>query len=284
MQSEKKLYAFINEELTPLEEAFLHVSDLSIQRGYGIFDFLKFNGNQPLFINNYLDRFYNSAKLMELPLNYSREALKSMATTLALHNGLEQSGMKLILTGGYSEDGYNPGPPNLIILQKPLILPDQAKVRKGIKVITSEYAREMANAKTINYTMGIRLINLIKEKSAEDVLYHRKGEVLEFPRCNFFLVKQDDTVVTPASGVLAGITRMNVLELAGKKYKVIEETVTLSDIAQAKEAFLTSTTKRILPIVQIDDSVIGDGKPGSITLALLDDLINLEKQYLAANP
>lgn len=273
-------YAYIHEEIVPLSQAFLHISDLSVQRGYGIFDYFKLQGNQPLFLENYLDRFYESANLMELKFNVPRETIRSVIAELAKLNGMEQSGMKMILTGGYSENGYDPGTPNLLIFQQPLILPDQAKVSKGIKIITYEHARDLARAKTINYTTGIRLIKQIRENEADDVLYHLNGEVLEFPRCNFFLVKQDGTVVTPEKGVLKGITRKNVLYLAGKKYKAETGRVTLSDIMQAKEAFLTSTTKRILPIVQVDEHVIGDGKPGPVTLGLLEDLKVLEEEYL----
>ena len=126
--------------------------------------------------------------------------------------------------------------------------------------------------------MGIRLIKQIKAHDADDVLYHHQGVVTEFPRANFFLVKHDNTVVTPATNVLAGITRRNILELPEPPYPVTAGTVTLDDIYQAKEAFLTSTTKRVLPVVQIDDVVLGTGKPGPVTLALLQALLQVEEQ------
>ncbi len=91
------------------------------------------------------------------------------------------------------------------------------------------------------------------------------------------MVKKDGTVITPKDRVLHGITRKNILNLASKRYPTEEGTITLDDILQAKEAFLTSTTKRIVPIVQINNSLISDGKPGSVSLSLLDDLIALEK-------
>ena len=274
------LYAFVNHQLEPYHQANLHVSDLAIQRGYGVFDFLKMKGTQALFMDDYLDRFFRSARLMELEVPLSRESLKEKVAELASRNNMEESGIKMILTGGYSENGFDPVEPNLLIIQQPLTMPAESKISQGIRIITHEHAREMAQAKTINYTTGIRLIKQIKSQGAEEVLYHFNGEALEFPRCNFFLVKQDDTVITPARGVLEGITRKNVLALAAKKYKAEAGIVTLADIAQAKEAFLTSTTKRILPIVQVDDKIIGDGKPGPVTKALLQDLVELEAQHL----
>ncbi|ALI97746.1 aminotransferase class IV [Rufibacter tibetensis] len=282
MLSNHKLYAYLHEEILPLESAYLHVSDLAIQRGYGIFDFFKTHHGQPLFLEDYLNRFYASALLMGLEVPLSEEELVATITGLIQMNGLSESGVKMLLTGGYSENGYNPGPPNLIMMEQPLTLPSEAQVATGIKVITHEYVRELAAAKTINYIVGIKLIQQVKAKGADDVLYHQKGVVSEFPRSNFFLVKEDNTILTPAHEILKGITRKNVLELAGKKYRVEEGTVTLDDIAQAKEAFMTSTTKRVLPIVEVDGNPIGDGKPGTVSLDLLQDLIALEEAQITA--
>jgi branched-subunit amino acid aminotransferase/4-amino-4-deoxychorismate lyase len=277
VSSDKRLYAFVRQQLVPLDQAFLHVSDLSIQRGYGVFEFFRVHGAHPLFLDEYLARFYNSAALMHLAVPLNQEALRGALYNLIEKNDLGLSGIKIILTGGYSENGYNLGEPNLLMLQQPLSLPGQAMIEKGLKIITHAYVREVPPAKTINYSIGIRLLNQIRAAGADDVLYHQGGVVSELPRCNFFIVKQDNTVVTPALDVLPGITRGHVLELAGNKYKAKEGTVTLNDIVQAKEAFLTSTTKRILPVVQVDDALINGGKPGAVTLSLLQDLVALEE-------
>ncbi|MGV3585860.1 MAG: aminotransferase class IV [Adhaeribacter sp.] len=278
LPTNKELFAFVNSQIVPLSEAYLHISDLAIQRGYGIFDFLKVNNGHAYFLDDYLERFKHSAAQMQLNIPLGPEALKTVIRELIEKNNLIESGVKMILTGGYSADGYQPGTPNLIITQQPFSLPTQAQYNTGIKIITHEYVRELPTAKTINYNMGIRLIQKVKDSHAEDVLYHQNGVVSEFPRCNFFIVKQDNTVVTPLENVLLGVTRKNVLHLAQEKYKIAEKPVTLTDIFEAKEAFLTSTTKRVLPIVQVDDKIIGDGKPGAVTLSLLADLIALEEK------
>ncbi len=271
------MYTYLNNEIVSAEKAILHVRDLSIQRGYGIFDFFKIQDGHPFFLNNYLNRFYNSADVMRLPVQQTPDELKSIIYQLIEKNNIAASGIKMILTGGYSEDGYEPAAPNLVITQQRLTLPGTDLIEKGVKIITHDYVRDLASAKTINYSMGIWLINKIKEQGAYDVLYHQKNIVSEFPRCNFFMVKKDGTVITPKDRVLHGITRKNILNLASKRYPTEEGTITLDDILQAKEAFLTSTTKRIVPIVQINNSLISDGKPGSVSLSLLDDLIALEK-------
>jgi branched-chain amino acid aminotransferase len=280
VQSNKNnLFAFLHGQLVPLPQASLHVSDLSIQRGYGIFDFFRVQQNQVLFLDDYLNRFFQSADLMHLPVPHSAEELKANIYKLIQQNNLPASGIKMILTGGYSEDGYVPAAPNLLMVEQPLVLPGPEKVATGIKIITHDYAREIPLAKTINYSMGIRLINQIREQQAADVLYCRNGLVTELPRSNFFIVQQDDALITSGE-VLAGITRKNVLALAGSKYRVEIRDVTLEEVLGAKEAFITSTTKRIMPVVQINQTVIGTGKPGLVTLALLKELLALEELEL----
>ncbi|WP_187264104.1 aminotransferase class IV [Pontibacter beigongshangensis] len=278
----EKLYAFIHQHFVPLAEASLHVSDLAIQRGYGVFDYCWVQNGLPLFLDDYLDRFFRSAELMLLPVPLSRPALREKVLELIRLNNLPLSGVKLLLTGGYSEDGYEPGVPNLALIEQPVDYPEQEYVERGIRIITHAYQRELPAAKTINYNMGIRLLAKIRAKGAQDVLYHQGGVVTEFPRCNFFIVKQDNTLVTPGQDVLAGITRKNVLALAASSYAAAEGVVTLEDIQQAKEAFQTSTTKRIVPIVQIDGTMIGDGKPGAVTLDLLQQLVALEQRHFSS--
>lgn len=280
MSTEKKLYAYVRQEIVPFEQAHLHVSDLAIQRGYGVFDYFRISEGRPLFLEEYLSRFYASARLMHLPLPFSDGELKETIYKLMELNGLAVSGMKMILTGGYSDSGYDIVSPNLLLIQQPITLPAQALQERGVKLITQEYVREFPEVKTINYAMGIRLLQKIREQGADDVLYHHQGVVSELPRCNFFLVRQDGTVVTPAHDMLHGITRKHVLELATKRYPAVEATVTLDDIRQASEAFLTSTTRRILPVVQVDDMVIGAGKPGAVTRQLLEDLVRFEESHL----
>ena len=271
------MYAYVHPDIIPVAEAKLHISDLSIQRGYGIFDFFKINHGHIFFLNDYLDRFFASAATMRLPVPLTRDEIKQVVFSLLSKNNLAESGIKIILTGGYSEDGFQPATPNLIMVQNPLIIPSPEQLRKGIKIITHEYVRDVPGVKTINYTTGIWLLDRLRQENAADVLYYHNGLVSEFPRSNFFVVKQDNTVITAASNVLHGVTRKNVIELSKKKFRTVEGAITLDDVYSAKEAFLTSTTKRIVPIVQVNGNVIGTGTAGNVSTVLLQDLISLEE-------
>jgi branched-subunit amino acid aminotransferase/4-amino-4-deoxychorismate lyase len=278
MENGVQLYGIINDKLMPMQEASLHVSDLSVQRGYGIFDFFKVSDGHPFFLSDYLDRFYRSSEIMRLMVPYQREKIKSLIYRLIEKNHLPQSGVKMILTGGYSLDGFLPGLPNLIITQQRLSLPGRDQIEKGVPIITYEYVRDLPAAKTINYAMGIWLLDRVAQASAYDVLYVKDGIVSEFPRCNVFVVTREGKVLTPSDNVLHGVTRKNVLRLAARRFDAAEDNVTLDALYQAREVFLTSTTKRIVPVVTVDGRAIGNGQPGPVTRQLLEDLMACEEE------
>lgn len=271
--------AYINGSFLEERYASLQVSDLSIQRGYGVFDYCRTSRNVPVHLEDHLDRFLRSAEIMHLDLPIERGELASAIHELIRKNDIPQSGIRMLLTGGYSPDSYEIIKPNLLILQHPLILRTSTGFETGIKVITHEYVREFPGAKTINYSMGIWLQKKIRQQNAVDVLYHIEGEISEFPRSNFFLVTENGVVRTPQKNVLPGITRKKILELGSKELVIEEGVVTLNDIRTAREAFMTSTTKRILPIIQVDNVTIGNGQPGQITQRI-DELLVMEENLI----
>lgn len=272
------MYTFLNDQFVEQEKATLHISDLAIQRGYGVFDFFRLRDGRLLYVEDHLQRLMQSAEIMHLQRPYTVQQMHQILRELVAKNNLPTAGIRIILTGGYSPDAYEPATPNFLIIQSRLQF-DDTPFPKSVRIITHEFVRDLAEAKTINYSMGIWLQPKIREHQAHDVLYHQKGIVSEFPRCNFFLVTKENQIITPKHNALKGITRKRVLELRSQGFDVQESVVTINDIAQAKEAFLTSSTKRIQAVVEMDGQKIGDGTPGSITTALLKHLIEKEKHY-----
>jgi D-alanine transaminase/branched-chain amino acid aminotransferase len=277
MSTNNTMYAYVHPEIVDVSKATLHVSDLAIQRGYGIFDFFKVNDGHVFFLQHYLDRFFASAATMRLDVPLDRGQLTKIIFELVERNNLPESGIKIILTGGYSADGFVPGKPNLLMVHNPLVIPPTEQLLKGISVITYDYVRDVPGVKTINYTTGIWLLEKLRQENAADVLYYHNDLISEFPRSNFFIVTQDGTLVTAADNVLKGVTRNNILTLAKARGKVVEGNITHDDVYNAKEAFLSSTTKRIVPVVRVNNRIIGNGKAGEISQVLLADLIALEE-------
>lgn len=270
----KPLMVIINGELVDAATASIHISDLSVQRGYGVFDFFKTINGVPVFLEDHLDRLYRSADRMRLDFGYDRDALKAMLFELMGMNNMPLSGVKITVTGGYAEDGYSLAKPNVLITQQPLLLYNDANA-SPLKIVSYEHQRQMPHIKTIDYLMAIWLQPFIKLNQADDVLYHNNGVITECPRSNFFIVTDDDVLVTPANNVLHGITRMQILRHLKHICTIEERNITLDEVYKAKEAFVSNSSKNILPVVKVDQHKIGTGEPGPLTMRIKKELLQL---------
>jgi branched-chain amino acid aminotransferase len=257
-----KQYVLIDEALVAKEDAKISIYDLAVSRGYGIFDFFKTVDGKPIWLEDHLDRFYFSAAEMFMTVPVERATLKQRVQQLMDHNNLPNSGIRISLTGGYSEDGYSVQRPTLLIAQEPFTY-NKTVFENGLRIVTYEHQRQLPHIKTSDYLQAIRLQHYIKEKGAQDVLYCSATEVLECPRSNFFMVNEQNEIVTPSRNILKGITRKKILQLPG--FAIKERVIHPDELLGAKEAFITSTTKSVLPVLNIDGREIANGKAGSIT-------------------
>ncbi len=272
------LYCYANNEIIPIEKAGVPVSDLLVQRGYGIFDFLRVAYYQPLFIEDHLDRFFNSAAEMRLPINETKEEIKKIVATLIEKNKMEFAGIRLLIAGGDAPDGYTITRPHLIVLEQALAQPSAQFSEKGIRLASYQYQRQLAEVKTTDYLMAIWLQPWMKKKGADDILYYQEASISECPRSNIFMVTKENKLITPSNHMLKGITRKNILQVAaahGIEFELRD--ITLSEIKTAKEVFISSSTKRILPVSQIDEQIYSLNSSKSISYCIFTYLLALEK-------
>lgn len=274
------MIAFVNDLFVQADKAGLRLNDLSIQRGYAVFDFFRTKNYKPLFLEDYLDRFFASGELLRLKSPKSKAEVKDIIRELIRQNDLPEAGIKLMLTGGYSPDGYTPAEPNFIVTQHEIQLTSPEKFAAGIKVITYPHQRELPTVKSTDYLMGVWLQEKLRQEQAADVLYHNNGIITEFPRSNVFVVSASGRVITPSENILSGITRKKILELGNGSFDCAADTITIEELKNAREVFMTSTTKRILPVVQVDDTIIWDGKPGAVTTKISQAFLDLEDNYI----
>lgn len=275
-------YYNLNGKLTEVAETRLQVSDLAILRGFGIFDYFLVKKHQPLFLTDYLDRFYGSAEKLGLTVPVSRSEITQQIRELIAANGHEDAGIRLVLTGGYAPDSYTPVDPNLLIMEHEFKAPPAWQYDQGIRLMSYDHQRELPEIKSINYLTGIRLQATLKAQQADYLLYHDQGIIRESDRSNFFGLTEEGILVTPDEKILRGITRMQVMQLAKEVLPVEEREVRMEEIPTLREAFLTSSTKGVMPVVQIDDQVIGEGKPGDLTYKLGDLFMELVGAYRMA--
>ena len=242
-------FAYINSEILPIEKAKIFITDLAILRGYGVFDFFRAIEGRPIYMEDHLDRFEYSTKRMNLEIPFSREHIREHILELINLNPHPLLGIKLLCTGGYSEDGYTPTRPNLMMLAKPFKF---APLDKEIKLMTVRHIRELADIKTINYATPISVIPQLKATGSDDVLYHYNGQISESSRANIFIVK-GDKIITPKANILRGITRMHILDLAKNNFEVEVRAIKLKEVWEADEAFLSGSTRRVTFVKHIDN-------------------------------
>ena len=263
---------YLNGQYLPKEQAVLNVADLSILRGFGIFDYFRYADGQPRFVEDHLDRFFRSAALLDLKIPAEREELKAAVHTLIERNGGGDGGIRFVLTGGYAADGYTPTSPNLVAMAYPFQGPSAAQYEAGVKVLLHQYERQLPQVKSIDYLEGIRIQPMLRAKGMDYALYvDREGNVRESDRSNFMIVK-DGSLITPGENILHGITRLHLLKLAVKLgIPVIERPVAQAELISANEAIICSSTKGAMPITAVDGVAVANGKPGKVTQQLMDN-------------
>lgn len=285
-------WSMFNGELVAASEARLPVNDLGVLRGFSLFDFFRVLEQQPVFLDDHLERFQNSARRMNLPLPYSTKELTAMIYQLIEQNQCDNTGMVLLLTGGTALDGFTPSQPNLVMFLRPLPNYPSSYYDDGIKLITHHYTREFPRIKSTNYAMGVQLHAEMKEAGAVDILYHDGEHVTETTRSSVF-IRRDNLLLTPEKDVLEGVTRNHVLRVVDEEDMIMMglRHVEIGEVYTADEVFITSSTKEVMPVTQIDDNIIGNGKVGELSKRILQafrlyvkDEIGLRRMQRSVNP
>ena len=251
------------------DKATISINDIAVLRGYSVFESLRTYDRRPFHLDQHLMRLYRSAKLIEMDIPWLSEQIAEVVREIIARNTYQHAAIRLLITGGESEDGILPsGKPLLVVLITPLGERDLEQFAAGCKLITTKLKRISPEAKTANYIAAVRALKEAVRRGAADALFVNEREhVLEATRSNFFIFR-GDTLITSRRGILVGITRNVVLELARSIFAIEERPILLEELALADEAFITSSSKEITPVVQIDELIMRDGKPGPRTYQL----------------
>ncbi len=254
---------YVNGKFVRANRAALPIDDLGILRGYGVFDVLRTYDGVPFRLRDHVERLENSARQIDLEIPWSTEELEDLGRETLARNDYANATVRYIVTGGPSSNFMTPeGKPSLMIMVTPIPPIDENLYKKGCKVTTTYMVRERPTVKSIGYIGAIMAVEQAQRAGALEALYkNERNEVTEGTRTNFFVIK-DDKLITPAHEVLEGVTRRVTLELAPPHFTVLPRPIHYCELRYVDEAFITSTTKELIPVVQIDDMVIGDGRPG----------------------
>jgi branched-chain amino acid aminotransferase len=275
---------YIDGEFVPSNEATISVNDLALLRGYGVFDFLRTYNNTPFFLDEHLERLRTSAELIDINLPWSNQDLKDIVRETLNRNGNPESSIKIVVTGGDSPDGLIPiGKSRLLVLVSAIRPLDASDYELGVKLTTSRIPRLFPGAKSTNYIAGIRAISSARKAGAAESLYiGRNNQVLECVTSNFFGFREGK-LVTPASDILPGITRKVILDLASDVFPIETREMDMDELGLLDEAFITSSTREVLPVTLVDNLTIGDGSPGANTRRLMQMFSDFTSTYGRTN-
>jgi branched-chain amino acid aminotransferase len=261
-------------------QATLPVDDLAILRGYGVFDFLRTYNGVPFYLEAHVERLFHSAARIGLAMRWTeQEVVDITRQTLAKNQGTEHN-LRIMVTGGTSEDDFCPSGRSRLLV---MVTPHKEKPRwwyeKGVKLTTWRTERDFPEAKSTNYIAGIMALQKACATGGVEALYiGRDGQVLECTTSNIFGF-MGERLVTPDTGILPGITRQVVLELAAGAFGTEKRRLSLEDLNTLDEVFITSSTREIVPVIRIDEHIVGRGGPGGRTVKLMSLFSELTRNY-----
>lgn len=272
---------YVNGTIRPGDQATIPVFDHGFLYGEGIYETLRTYGGRPFLMDRHLARLRHSAALMALPVPFGDEDLAARVDqTMAAHPGLVEAYIRILVTRGVGDLSYalSAAPtPSLVIIVKPLVVYPEQMFTDGITLAVVDVRRNHPDAlnpaiKSNNLLNNALAMQQAYERGADEALMlNHDGELVECSQSNVFLVTGGAVRTPPlAAGLLAGITRGLVLELAAQQgLPVHERRLTLEDLAAADEVFITGTTREVTPVRSIDGRRVSSGRPGPVTQQLL---------------
>ncbi|MEM6552030.1 MAG: branched-chain-amino-acid transaminase [Planctomycetota bacterium] len=291
MSPYRHLQVWVDGQLLPAEDATVSVFDHGLLYGDGVFEGLRFYNSRILKLQTHLNRLAESAAAIRLPLPFTLdETAQAIRDTIAANN-LTDGYLRVVITRGAGTMGINPflcPQPRLIVIAASIQLYPEDFYTHGLKILSSSYIRNHPQSlspriKSLNYLNNVLAkIEAIDADCLEAVMYNHEGYVAECTGDNLFIIKQDHgtpTIITPplSAGVLEGITRNLVIDLARNKGLTVHETnLTRHDLYTAHECFLTGSAAEVIPVTEIDGRPLGPandpttkGTPGPITQSLI---------------
>ncbi len=276
------MLVYIDGEFLPQEDAKISVFDHGLLYGDGVFEGIRSYQGRVFKLDEHLQRLYDSAKAIMLQIPISIEDMEEAVLETLRRNQLHDAYIRLVVTRGVGDLGLDPDKcpvPTIFIIADKITLYPPNFYEDGLEIITVSVRRNYAEAispriKSLNYLNNILAKIEGKQAGVEEVLMlNAEGYVVECSGDNIFFLK-DNVIVTPPThlGILEGVTRNTVIDLARELGITVEEKVfTRHDLYTAEECFLTGTAAEVIPVVKIDQRIVGNGHPGTVTQKLIEE-------------
>ncbi|MCP4753954.1 MAG: branched-chain amino acid aminotransferase [Proteobacteria bacterium] len=271
---------YIDGKFVKENEAVISVKDMIVLRGYGAFDFLRTYDGKPFYLDDHIQRLENSARLLELDVPWSREEIADIVMQTLARNNHPEYNIRIVVTGGISHDSMTfEGTAKLMVMVTAAHALPSEWYTDGAKIVTNPIERHLPNAKSTTYMPAILALKKARAQGGIEAIYvDQDDRLLEGTTTNLFLFI-DDKLVTAREGILPGITRQVLLEILKDEFQIEVRDIKKEELGKAQEAFITASNKEIVPIVQIDDLVLGNKKVGKRTRRIMDIFANYTAEY-----
>ena len=274
------------------DDARISVFDHGFLFGEGVYEVLRTYGPRPFLYPEHMRRLRASAARLALDCPLSDDAmLTRIAETVTASGITGDTYVRILLTRGVGEIVYDPSAcpsPTLVVIVKPHVDPPDTAVQDGVRIALAAVVRNhpgsvdpaIKSNNLLNNALAMQ--QAYREGAFEALMKNHRGELCECAQSNIFFVRDGVLLTPPAdAGLLVGVTRGFVLELAARLGLHVDQGVLHeNDLSTVQEAFLTSTTREIVPVVQIGDQRIGDGAPGPLTRRLIQAFTDAVPQRL----
>jgi len=275
----------VNGRLLDTEHAVISVFDHGFLYGEGVYEVLRTYDGEPFLFDRHMRRLRASAGFLRLSIPFGDDEFETRIRDTMAAAGLGTDGreayIRVLVTRGVGEISYDPNAchsPSVVVIVKPHVDAPASAYADGVTVSLVGILRNhpgsvspiIKSNNLLNNALGNQ--EALRQGAFEAVMRNYRGEIAECSTANIFIVK-DGVAITPPieSGLLAGITREFIFEVAAAVgVPTREQVLHDADLLGADEAFLTSTTRELVPIVRVDANVIGTGTPGPVGKKLLE--------------
>jgi len=285
------LKVWLGNELVPVSEARVSVFDHGLLYGDGVFEGIRIYNGKIFKEQEHVQRIFESARAIRLDIPMTAEQVSHAMREAQTANGIDGDGyIRLLVTRGVGllglSIGHTADPKVIVIADKIQLYPPEVYER-GLHCVFASLARNHPNTtsarvKSLNYLNNIMAKAEAKEAGADEaIILTIDGHISECTGDNIFFVRHGKIFTPPTcEGILEGITRNLVMDLARKRgFEVNEKMLLRHDAYVAEEVFATGTAAEVIPITEIERRPVGDGKPGRITKILIEDFIAYRNAY-----
>lgn len=275
-------YVFLNDQLVAKESAVVSIYDHGFLYGDGAFEGVRVYDRRVFRLDEHLTRLYRSAKAMAIDLCIPQAEFRAAVLETVAANKVDSGYIRISISRGIGlglDPGHMRSKPTIVISTEQLRLYSPEMYAAGLDVITASTRVPPAVCLDPQIKSLGRYINNINAKmeanrvgAGEALMLNMEGNVAEATGDNIFLIRDGELLTPPTSqGALPGITRQTVIDCAKEmRLSFRESIVTLYDCYNTDEAFLTGTAAEVIPMVRLDGRALRDGKPGKLTLQLID--------------